>query len=184
MTPYVENNYIWSGSYKLQPVTLGKNSSTMKNLILTASLLCMFCACQRDATPSPNNSNTTQASTCNSEETALLGKWFLRETSLYTANQLVTSSVAPYNNPQQYILFTANLDNGAGIQQTFPGAKLSTWSPMATAQAVNWKCVGDSIYAPASSPTYRVTFISMDSLVIDYGFSADSSQYNRYRLHK
>lgn len=161
----------------------GQNPFTMKNLILIASLMCMLYSCQRDSVPPPSN-NTTQTNNCNAEETALLGKWYVKQTSMYHADTLLPFSVAPYNDPQQYIQFDSGLDNGAGIQQTWPGAKLSIWSPMGASQNVNWKCTGSNIYAPASNPTYRVTFISTDSLVIDYGFSADSSQYNRYSLHR
>lgn len=155
----------------------------MRNKILIFIGVVVMMSCHKDTPPPPSNQHSTSTA-CNSVETSLLGKWYVRQTSMYQADTLLPFSVAPYNNSQQYIEFNSDLDNGPGIQASFPGAKISVWSPMTSSQSVSWKCTGCSLYAPASSPGYRVTFVSADSLVLDYAFSADSSQYNRYSLHK
>jgi hypothetical protein len=154
----------------------------MKNkILLFIGVAVMLMSCHKDTLPPPSHQHTTSTA-CNSVETSLLGKWFVKQTSMYHADTLMPFSVANYSNAQQYVQFNSDLDNAA--QATWPNAKLSTWSPMGSAQQVNWTAANCSINAPASSPTYRITYISTDSLVLDYGFTADSSQFNRYSLHK
>lgn len=154
----------------------------MKKAITLLGIAIAMLSCQQEEVPPPAQNNPTTQSNCNSEEAALVGKWFLRQTCVYMGDTLLPSSVASYNSQQQYVQFNDEVD--ATANTTWPGAKRSTWSPMGTASSVSWRCSGDTLKVPAGSATHRVTYIDTDSLVLDYGLSADSSQFNRYILHK
>lgn len=155
----------------------------MKTLItLVLGMIFILTSCHKDEIPQPSTQHTTTGITCTPSEDSLMGKWFVKQTSMYHADTLLPFSVANYNNAQQYIQFTSELDST--VQATYPGAKISTWSPMGTSQVVNWTARLCTIKAPASTPTYRISYMANDSLILDYGFSADSSQFNRYSLHR
>ena len=165
---------------------------TFKNLIgvLLVGLLFMT-SCQREEPPAPAAPPQTSAvSTCNPEETSLLGKWFLKRSEMYVNDTLNPSTVVDWTtvsgHESMYFRFDSILDTSNGIQATWPGAKHAINSLTGFAQNNTWLVDSGScrISMPAASPTYQIIYIVTDSLILGANYSADSSQYQMYYFHK
>lgn len=119
---------------------------------------------------------------CNALETMIVGKWYMRQTILYV-HSVPTSNPPNTNDPYNYIQFNSDLWASGQVYWTGVKTGINAAGGGAAAQ-MYWTANNNRIYNVKDVPYYKVNLITSDSLIISYQYSADSTQYFQYRLHK
>ena len=118
----------------------------------------------------------------NALETMIVGKWYMRQTILYF-HSVAQSNPPNTNDPYNYIQF--NTDLWASGQAAWPGVKTGiSAAGGGAALQMYWTADNNRIYWGKGYAHFRVNLVTSDSLIISYQYSADSTQYFQYRMHK